>query len=184
MTRQEALTLVKEYIKNQNIFKHLLATEAQMRSLAKRFGENEDSWGIAGLLHDLDWDMTKQEPEQHSIVAEKILQEKGVDPEIISAIKIHNYVHGLEPKTRMEKALYCSEMMTGFVVAVTLVQPSKQLSNVTVKKIMKKYKEKSFGAGAKREIIDLAPEYLDMSVEELANLTLKAMQGIHEELGL
>jgi len=184
MQRQEALTLLNEYIKNRNIFKHSIATEAQMKALARHFGEDEATWGLAGLLHDLDWDMTKQEPEKHSIVSEKILQEKGVDPRIVSAIKIHNYVHGIEPQTRLEKALYCSEMMTGFVVAVTLVQPSKKLADVTAEKIMKKFKEKSFGAGAKREIMELAPEYLGMSVEELAGLTLKAMQGIHAELEL
>ena len=184
MTRQEALSLLSEYIKNQNIFKHLLATEAQMRALAKKFSQDEEKWALTGLLHDLDWDMTKQDPTQHSLIAEKILAEKGLDKEIVSAIKIHNYIHGIEPKTLLEKALYCSEMMTGFVVAVALVQPTKKLADVTVEKIMKKYKEKSFGAGAKREIMDLAPSYIAMSVEDLASLTLMAMQGVAEELGL
>lgn len=155
-----------------------------MRALAKKFGEDEEAWGLAGLLHDLDWDMTKSEPEQHSLVAEKILLEKGVDEKIVSAIKIHNFMHGIEPQTLMEKALYCGEMMTGFIVAVTLVQPSKKLEDVSVEKIVKKYKEKSFGAGANRDIMDLSIQYLDMSVEELARITLEAMQGIHEELGL
>lgn len=188
MTRNEAFALVNEYIKTPNIIKHLLATEAQMRALARKFGESanggEEKWGMTGLLHDLDWDITKSTPEKHSILSEEILKEKGFDANMVSAIKIHNYVHGIEPKTLLEKALYCSEMMTGFVVAVTLVQPSKKLADVTVEKIMKKYKEKSFGAGAKREIMNLAPEYLGISVEELADITLKAMQEIHEELGL
>ncbi len=184
MNRNEAFTLVNEYIKTPNIIKHLLATEVQMRALARKFGEDEEKWGITGLLHDLDWDITKSTPEKHSILAEEILTEKGLDAEMVSAIKVHNYVHELTPQTRLEKALYCSEMMTGFVVAVALVQPSKKLAGVTAEKIMKKYKEKSFGAGAKREIMNLAPEYLGMSIEELADITLKAMQGIHEELGL
>lgn len=188
MNRAEALALVKEYIKSPNIIKHLLATEAQMRALARKFGESanggEETWGLAGLVHDLDWDITKSEPGKHSLLAEKILLEKGFDPKIVSAVKIHNYVHGIEPSTLLEKALYCAEMMTGFIVAVTLVQPSKKLAEVTVEKIMKKYKEKSFGAGAKREIMNLAPTYLGISVEELAGITLQAMQGIHEELGL
>ena len=184
MNKDEALQLLQQYIKTPNIIKHSLATEAQMRSLAKKFGQPEDDWALAGLLHDLDWDMTKNEPEKHSLLAEKILTEKGVKPEIVSAIKIHNYVHQIEPQTLLEKALYCSEMMTGFIVAVTLVQPAKKLADVTVEKIMKKYKEKSFGAGAKREIMDLAPAYLQISVDELAGLTLAAMQQIHEELGL
>lgn len=184
MERKEALALANEYIKNPNIFKHSLATEAQMKALAKKFGEDEHAWGLAGLLHDLDWDMTKSEPEKHSLMAESILKEKGLDKEIVSAIKIHNYVHNIEPQTLIEKTLYCSEMMTGFIVAVTLVQPSKKLADVTVEKIMKKYKEKSFGAGAKREIMDLSKEYLNMPVEELAAITLTAMQEIHEDLGL
>ena len=184
MNHNDALALLNEYIKTPNIIKHSLATQAQMRSLAKKFGQNEDDWALAGLLHDLDWDMTKSDPSQHSLISEKILTEKGIKPEIVSAIKIHNYVHEIEPATLLEKALYCSEMMTGFVVAVTLVQPSKTLAEVTPEKIMKKYKEKSFGAGAKREIMDLAPEYLSIPIEELAALTLSAMQEIHNELGL
>lgn len=184
MTRNEAFALVKEYIKTPNIIKHLLATEAQMRALARKFGEDEEKWGMTGLLHDLDWDITKSTPEKHSILSEEILKGKGLDGDMVSAIKIHNYVHEIVPKTRLEKALYCSEMMTGFVVAVALVQPSKKLADVTAEKIMKKYKEKSFGAGAKREIINLAQEYLAISVEELAQITLEAMQGIHEKLGL
>lgn len=184
ITRNEALALLTEYIKTPNIIKHLLATEAQMRALAKKFGQDEETWALAGLLHDLDWDMTKSEPQRHSLIAEKMLTEKGLEPEIVSAIKIHNYLHGITPQTLLEKALYCSEMMTGFVVAVALVQPSKKLADVTVEKIMKKYKEKSFGAGAKREIMDLAPEYLGISVQELAQITLKAMQDIHDDLAL
>lgn len=184
MERDKAFALVNEYIKTPNIIKHLLATEAQMKALARKFGEDEEKWGVTGLLHDLDWDITKSTPEKHSLLAEEILKEKGLDPEMVSAIKIHNYVHELTPKTRLEKALYCSEMMTGFVVAVALVQPSKKLADVTVEKIMKKYKEKSFGAGAKRDIMNLAPDYLGLSVEELADITLKAMQDIHGDLGL
>ena len=184
MTRDEAFALVQEYIKTPNIIKHLLATEAQMRALAQKFNQDEEAWGLAGLLHDLDWDLTKNEPEKHSLLSKKILLQKGVAPDIVSAIKIHNYLHGIEPQTLMEKALYCSEMMTGFVVAVALVQPTKKLEDVTVEKIMKKYKEKSFGAGAKRDIMNLAPKHLNISVEELADITLQAMQQIHQELGL
>ncbi len=184
MKRQEALLLLNEYIKNQNIFKHLLATEVQMRALAKKLNQDEDKWALTGLLHDVDWDMTKQDPRQHSLIAEKMLTEKGLDPEIVSAIKIHNYVHEITPSTLLEKALYCSEMMTGFVVAVTLVQPTKKLADVSVEKIMKKYKEKSFGAGAKREIMNLCQEYLNISVQELAQITLTAMQAIAPDLGL
>lgn len=184
MNRDDALKLLHEYIKTPNIIKHLLATEAQMRALARKFGEDEEKWGMTGLLHDLDWDITKSTPEKHSILSEEILKGKGLDADMVSAIKIHNYVHEIEPKTRLEKALYSAEMMTGFVVAVTLVQPSKKLADVTVEKVMKKYKEKSFGAGAKREIMNLAPEYLGISVEELAGITLEAMQAIHTELGL
>lgn len=184
IAREKALELVNTHVKTRNIVKHLLATEALMRSLARRFGENEDRWGLAGLLHDLDWDYTKPTPEKHGLKSFEMLASEDIDDEMRSAIKIHNYVLGIEPRTLLEKALYCSEMMTGFIVAVTLVQPSKKLADVSVDSIMRKYKEKSFAAGARREIMNRCEEFLGFPVSELAQICLKAMHGISGELGL
>jgi len=184
MNRQEALEILKSYVKDEKIIKHCLATEALMRELAKRLNQDEEKWALAGLLHDLDWDITRDNPQEHSLLAEKILSEKGLDPEIVSAIKIHNYIHGIEPQTLLEKALYSTEMITGFIVAVALVKPSKKLKDVTVQNLLEKFKEKSFAAGAKREIISLAPQYLGLSLEEIFSIALSAMQKISDELGL
>lgn len=184
ISRERALELLHEHVKTPNIVKHLLATEVLMRALAKKFSENEERWSIAGLLHDLDWDYTKPTPEKHGLLSYEMLKNADLDEEMLNAIKIHNYVLGIEPKTLLDKALYCSEMMTGFIVAVTLVRPSKKLADVTVEAIMKKYGEKSFGAGAKREIINKCQEYLGISIEELATTCLKAMQEISDDLGL
>jgi putative nucleotidyltransferase with HDIG domain len=184
MNREEALELLKQYVKDEKIIKHCLATEALMRNLAKRLNQDEEKWALAGLLHDLDWDMTKKEPEKHSLIAEEILKNLNVDPEIVSAIKIHNYVHGIEPQTLLEKALYSTEMITGFIVAVALVKPSKKLKDVTVQNLLEKFKEKNFAAGAKREIINLAPQFLGLSLEEIFEIALKSMQEISDDLGL
>lgn len=184
MNRQHGLSLVHQNVKTPNIVKHLLATEALMMALAEKFGQDRERWGLSGLLHDLDWDMTKKEPERHGLVSFEMLKNEDLDDEMRSAIKIHNYVLGIPPQTLLEKALYCSEMMTGFIVAVTLVQPSKKLADVSVDGIMRKYKEKSFAAGAKREIMNLCQEFLGISVQELAEICLRAMQGISAELGL
>lgn len=184
MSRQEALNLLKTYVKDEKILKHSLATEALMKKLAKKLSQDENKWAIAGLLHDLDWEITKNVPEKHSLVAEEILSQYNLDPEIVSAIKIHNYIHGFQPQTLLEKALYSTEMITGFIVAVALVKPSKKLKDVTLQNLLDKFKEKSFAAGAKREIISLAPQYLGLSLEEIFQLALEAMQEIADDLGL
>lgn len=184
MKREEALKLLKQYVSDEKIIKHCLATEALMKKLAQRLNQDEQKWALAGLLHDLDWEMTKNNPEKHSLIAEEILKNYNLDPEIISAIKIHNYVHGIEPQTLLEKALYSTEMITGFIVAVTLVRPTKKIKDVTLQNLLDKFKEKSFASGAKREIINLAPQYLNLSLEEIFQLALQAMQEIDTELGL
>jgi len=184
INRERALQLLHQHIKTQNIIKHLLASEALMKVLARKLNQDEEQWGLVGLLHDLDWDYTKTEPTKHAVMSAEMLKNEDLTDEMRSAIKIHNYVLGLEPQTPLEKALYSCEAMTGFIVAVTLVQPSKKLKDVTADSIMRKYKEKSFGAGAKREIINKVQEYLGISVEELAKICLEAMQGISDQLGL
>jgi hypothetical protein len=184
LNRDDAYNLLTKYLKNKNLIKHSLAVEALMKALAKKFNENEQIWRITGLLHDLDWEMTQNEPEKHSLVAYEILKENGYPEEIAKAIKIHNHLHHLEPETLMEKALYSTEEITGLIVASTLVLPSKSIKDLTVTSILKRFKEKAFAKGVNRELINLTPQYLGISLEELTEIALKAMQEISKELEL
>ena len=155
-----------------------------MKGLARKFGEDEHKWAIAGLLHDLDWDKTKDNPQRHSLEACEILQDLGIDSEICEAIKKHNDRHGIEPETLLDKALLAGETYTGFITACALVQPDKKLAQVSVESAMKKFKNKSFAAGANRELMQRSQELIGMSVEEMIALCLKEMQGIAGELEL
>lgn len=183
MIREEALKLVKEKIKNENLVKHCLAVEVCMRALARNFNENEEKWGLAGLLHDIDYEETKDNPEKHSLVGAEILEEKGLDKEIVGAVKTHNEMHGIAPETKMAKALFVVDPLTGLIVAATLVLPEKKLANLIAENILNRFKEKSFARGANREIISQCSE-IDLSLEEFVNICLKAMQGISGDLGL
>ncbi|PJC36760.1 phosphohydrolase [Candidatus Peregrinibacteria bacterium CG_4_9_14_0_2_um_filter_53_11] len=184
MSFEEALSLLREHVKTENIIKHLFATQVLMQALARKFGEDEHRWGLAGLLHDLDWDYTKPTPDRHGLMSFEMLADKDLDPEICSAIKLHNYMLDIEPQTLMEKALYCSEMMTGFIVAVALVKPSKKLDDVKVESVLKKFKEKSFASGARREIMERCEPYLGITLEELVTICLAEMKKISGKLGL
>lgn len=184
--RKKALELIEKYIKNENLKKHLLAVENLMRHLARRFGESdkEEVWALAGLLHDLDWEITKETPEKHPLIAVEILEKEGFPKEVIEAIRKHNHLQGFTPETPLEKALYSCEEITGLIVATALVMPNKKLSEVTVERVLNKFKETSFAKGVNREIILKAEEMLGLKLEELAEIALKSMQEISEELGL
>ena len=184
MTRDNALSLLKQHVKNQNLIKHMIAAEAIMKVLAKKFGEDEEKWGLAGLLHDIDWEETQNTPHLHTIKSKEYLTVSGVDPEVVQAIYVHNHVHGLEPGTLLEKALYTAEELTGLIVACALVQPDRKLSSVKPESVLKKLKQLSFAAGVNREIILKAENMLGISLPELILLELKAMQEISDELGL
>jgi putative nucleotidyltransferase with HDIG domain len=155
-----------------------------MRHLARKFNEDEKMWALAGLLHDLDWELTKETPEKHPFIAIEVLKKEGFPDEIISAIEKHHPREGLVHNTKMEKALYACEEITGFIVAVALVMPSKKLRDVTVERVLNKFKEPSFAKGVNREIILKAEEMLGLKLEELIDIALKAMGEISEELGL
>jgi len=181
---QRALELIDQYVKNENLKKHLFAVENLMRHLARKFNEDEETWALAGLLHDLDWDITKEVPEKHPLIAVEILEKENFPKEVIEAIRKHNPLQGLTPETNLEKALYSCEEITGFIVAVALVMPNKKLSEVTVERILDKFKEPSFARGVNREIILKAEEMLGLKLEELAEIALKSMQEISDKLGL
>lgn len=183
MQRPEALKLIKENVKNRNLLKHMLAVEAIMRALARRFGEDEELWGLAGLLHDIDYDKTKDDPERHSLVGAEMLEELGVDPRIVYAVKVHNEVHGLPRKSRLDKALYAADPLTGLIVAAALIRPEKRLDIVDVDFVLHRFKEKGFARGASREQMRTCGE-LGLSLEEFVAMGLEAMKGIAGELGL
>lgn len=184
ITREEASALLKGHTKTENLVKHCLASEAIMRALARRLGRNEERWGIAGLLHDLDFEETKDAPSQHALKAAQILKERGVCDEVIEVIKAHNAEGlGLERRSDFDHALAAAETVTGLIVATALVYPDKKLASVKVRSITKRMKKKDFARAVNREII-LECEQIGLSLDEFVGISLEAMQGIHEALGL
>lgn len=189
MNRQEALKLVNGWTKNKNLVKHMLAVEAQMRALAKHFGENEDLWGLAGLVHDADYEILTKEKklEEHPMRTVKKLKELKASPHIISAVEAHTYKWNKkspEPKNNMQWALYTCDELSGFIIAVALVRPDKKLASLTVESIQKKWPQKSFAAGVHREQIKLSKEKLGIELEEFIQICLTALQSISKDLGL
>ncbi len=184
MDRQEAYELMLEKVKTKNLRKHILAVEAVMRRLAERLGQDVEKWGLAGLLHDIDYDMTKDDPERHSMLGADMLAELGVDPEIVDAVRAHNDHHGLPRKTLMAKALYAADPLTGLIVAAALIKPEKKLSAIDTRFVLNRFGEKAFARGARREPMLSVKDELGLELDEFIGLGLEAMQGISGELGL
>lgn len=183
ISRPEALELLNFYIKNENMLKHCLASEVVMKALANRLGEDELSWGLAGLLHDVDVEVTNADPYTHGIYSEKILKGK-VNDDVLDAIMMHNEIaSGKERTTKFQHALAAGETITGLITATTLVYPDKKIASVKTKSITKRMKEKAFAASVKRENI-LECELIGLTIDEFAELSLSAMSGISEQLGL
>ncbi len=184
MTRDEALALVREHVKNENMVKHCLAAEAVMRKLAERLGEDAEKWGLAGLLHDLDVELTKADLDVHGLESVKMLEAKCLDPEIVEAIRMHNeQAHGDKRSERFHHALAAGETITGLITATALVYPDRKLASVKPKSIVKRMKEKAFARSANRDIIREC-ELIEIPLSEFAELALHAMQGISDDLGL
>ena len=184
MNRTEAIKLLKENIKNENMLKHCYASEAVMRALAKRLGKDEEKWGLAGLLHDLDVEKVNADPKIHGLEAAKMLAETDIDPEIIDAIKMHNEeATGLERTTDFQHALAAGETITGMIVATTLVYPDKKLTSVKPKSITKRMKTKAFAASVNRESI-MECEKIGIPLNEFAAICLEAMSEISDVIGL
>ena len=181
MERSEALALMHEHIKTVNLRKHVLAVEIVMRALARRFGEDEETWGLAGLLHDLDFDYTKEQPELHTAETLRLLQSYDLAPDILHAIQAHAGHVPLESK--MDKAIYCADPVTGFIIACALMHPSKKIGNVNVPRMKKRFKDKRFAAGANREQMASCSS-LGLELGDFLELSQKAMQEISGELGL
>ncbi len=183
MDRQTAMALLRENVKSNNLVNHMLATEFIMRSLAERFGEDPDRWGIAGLLHDIDYDTTVADMHRHSRVGSEMLKAEGLDQEICHAVLAHNGAHGEPRASLMDKALHAVDPLTGLIVATALVMPGKKLASVTAEKVVNRYREKAFAKGANREQIARCSE-LGMSLEDFIETCLLAMQIRANEIGL
>lgn len=182
--RQEALDFMLENVRNSNLRKHILAVEAVMRGLGGRLGEDEEKWGLAGLLHDIDYETTKDSPDRHSLVGAEMLEAKGLAPEIVEAVRAHNEHHGLPRQTLMAKALHAADPLTGLIVAAALISPAKKLSAIDAKFVLNRFGEKAFAKGARREPMSAAKAELGLELSELIGLGLEAMQGISGDLGL
>ena len=184
MDREKALQLLSSHLKNENLLKHCLASEAIMRSLAGELDADIEKWGMAGLLHDLDFEKTKDDPATHTLVSSRILEDHGIDDETIKAIKGHNAeALGINRETKMDFALATAETVTGLIIATALIYPDKTLESVKIKSILKRMKEKAFAKNVNREIIKEC-EHLGIPLERFIEISLKAMQEISHDLGL
>ncbi len=183
MHRNEALKAIKEKVNNENLIRHMLATEAIMRSLAPGCGGDVDEWGLAGLLHDIDVEIVGGDMNQHSRIGSELARQLGASEAVAQAILTHNEAHGVATDSYMDKALFSADPITGLITAAALVRPDRKLVNVEVKSVRKRFREKSFAAGANRENIARCTE-LGMDLDSFIELSLKAMQAISDELGL
>lgn len=183
MDRENAYQIVEQYVKNVNLVRHMLAVEAAMRYYARKYGEDEDLWGITGLLHDFDWEIHPT-LEEHPQAGEPILREKGVPEKVIRAIQSHAEHTGIQRESLMEKALFACDEVTGLITAVALVRPSKSLHDLKVKSVKKKWKDKSFAAGANREEMEQGARELGIELWEHVGNVIEAMRSIAPDLGL
>ncbi len=183
MSRTEALAELKKQIDNKNLLKHMYATEAVMGKLAEHFNEDVELWKLAGLLHDIDYAETADDPARHSLVGGKMLEELGFPEALVYAVQAHNEYHGLERKNLIDKALYAADPVTGLIVAGALIKPEKKLAAIDVAFLLNRFNEKSFAKGANRQQIQSCSQ-MDLELEEFLQLSLEAMQAINKELGL
>ncbi len=181
MDRKEALDLVFARVEEPSLRNHMLATEAVMRALAAHFGEDQDQWGLAGLLHDLDYNETVNDFPRHGHITSEILSDKGIPQEILDAIVAH--AGHRERVTLLDMALYAADPVTGLLVAAALIRPERELAGVKLKSVKKRFKEKQFARGADRDQIRSC-EDMGLSLDDFLELSLEAMKGIAGEIGL
>lgn len=181
--RQQALELLKKYVKSESLLRHAYTVEAVMRHFAGLFGEDEEKWGVIGLVHDLDYEMY---PDQHCQKVKEILQAENWPQDYIRAIQSHGWkiCSDVEPVEKMEKVLYTIDELTGLINATALMRPSKSILDTEVKSVKKKWKQKGFAAGVNREIIEEGIEMLGMERDEVIAQTINAMRKVAEEIGL
>lgn len=183
MDREEALALVRELIKNENLVRHHLAVEAVMRRLARDQEGDPETWALVGLLHDADYELTGHDPETHGRVMAEKLEGHGVDPVIIEGVMAHNAALGIPRDSSLKKAIYACDELTGLIVAAALVHPERKLEALDVPFVMRRFGEKAFARGANRDQIKTCSE-LGYKLEDFVCIALEAMQDVSDELGL
>ncbi len=185
MTRDEAYVLLTSHVKNEKMIAHCLASEAVLRALADRLGEDADKWGLAGLLHDLDIEITGADPEVHALEGARMLEEKGLPADVVEAVKLHNEMaaHGQQRHKPLHHALAAGETVTGLITATALVYPDKKVASVKPKSVTKRMKEKAFAASVNRDTI-MECEKLGLSLPEFVEISLNAMKKVGPEIGL
>jgi putative nucleotidyltransferase with HDIG domain len=183
MTREDALALVREYVKNEGLVRHMLAVEAAMRFYAGKFGEDVEKWALTGLLHDFDWEIHPT-LEEHPLAGEPILHQRGVPEDVVRAIMSHADHTGVPRQTHMEMGLYACDEVTGLITAVALVRPSRSLLDLEPSSVKKKWKDKAFAAGANRDEIQKAAAEFGIELWEHVGNVITAMRRIAPQLGL
>jgi putative nucleotidyltransferase with HDIG domain len=183
ITREQALDIVREHVKNENLVRHMLAVEAAMRFYARNYSADEETWGISGLLHDFDWEIHPS-LEHHPQDGAPILRERGVDEEIVRAVLSHAEHTGVPRESTLEKALYACDEITGLITAVALVRPSRSIHDVKISSVKKKWRDKSFAAGTHREDMMTAFEEFGVEPWEHVGNVIEAMKMIAKELDL
>jgi len=183
MDRQEALQIVQEYVKNQNLIYHMYSVEAAMRYYAQKMGEPVDLWGVTGLLHDFDWEIHPTK-EEHPLKGEPLLRERSVPQEVIDAIMSHSDHTGVPRVTTLQKALFACDEVTGLITAVAYVRPSRSLYDLTSASVKKKWKDKAFAAGSNREEIARSAEEFDVELWQHVDNVITAMRMIAPQIGL
>lgn len=182
-TRDGACALLTTWTKSESLIRHALSVEAVMRHFARRYDEDEEKWGIIGLVHDLDWE---QFPEQHCTRTREILEQADWPEEYIRAVMSHawGFVTDVKPEHRMERVLYATDELTGLVTATALMRPSRSILDMSAKSVKKKWKDKSFAAGVDREVIARGAEMVGMEITELISETIAGMRTVADEIGL
>lgn len=182
-TYEEALALFREFNQSESLLKHAYSVEGVMRYIARKMGENEEEWGIAGLVHDLDYE---RYPEQHCHKSREILQERGWPEKYIRAVVSHGWgiCSDVEPKTTMEKTLYAIDELTGLVTAVALIRPSRSVADLEAKSVMKKWKDKAFAAGVNRSVIEQGTAMLEVELRDLVTDVIMGMRQVADKIGL
>ena len=183
MTREEAFAIVQEFVKNEGLVRHMLAVEAALRWYAEKYGEAVELWGVVGLLHDFDWEIHPT-LEEHPLKGAAILRQRGVSEEIVRAILSHGVETGVPRTSRLEKALYACDEITGLITAVALVRPSRVLADLEASSVKKKWKDRAFAAAIDRQEIEQAAQDLGVLVWEHVGNVIVAMRKIAPELGL
>jgi len=184
MNREEAIRLINEKLQDKNLVNHSIAVGAIMKGIAKFLNQDENRWELCGILHDIDYSETKDDPYKHSLIGGEMLKEMGFDDEFVNAVKSHNERHGIPRDSLLAKALYASDPLSGLIVAVALVMPDKKLMSVKTSSVMKKFKTKEFARGADREQIRSCESELNIPLEKFIEIALDSMKEIAEEIGL